>query len=185
MPPKVKVSKQQIIDAAVGLVRKNGADGINARAVANVLNCSTQPIFSNFESMDELRYAVINVAEALYEQYAKQEIDSGEYPVYKATGMAYIRFAKEEKELFKLLFMRDTSKENTPSFSKEILEIVQSNTGLDGKSAELFQLEIWAFVHGIATMLATNYLELDTALISDMITDVYQGLKSRYQAKEQ
>ena len=112
---------------------------------------------------------------ALYDDYTKQEVESEKHPIYKATGMAYIRFAKEEKELFKLLFMRDTSKENTPSFSKEILEIVQSNTGLDGKSAELFQLEIWAFVHGIAAMLATNYLELDTALISDMITDVFQG----------
>lgn len=185
MPPKVKVSKQQIIDAAVGLVRKNGADGINARAVANVLNCSTQPIFSNFESMDELRYAVINVAEALYEQYAKQEIDSGEYPVYKATGMAYIRFAKEEKELFKLLFMRDRSQEVIPAFSKTISDLVQNNTGLNEQSAELFHLEMWAFVHGIATILATDYLVLDTALVSAMLTDAYQGLTKRYQEKEE
>ena len=185
MPPKVKITKQQIVTAALELVRKGSAESIKARAVANALNCSTQPVFSNFETMEQLRGAVVQVAEALYDDYTKQEVESEKHPIYKATGMAYIRFAKEEKELFKLLFMRDTSKENTPSFSKEILEIVQSNTGLDGKSAELFQLEIWAFVHGIAAMLATNYLELDTALISDMITDVYQGLKSRYQAKEQ
>jgi len=185
MPPKVKVTKQQIVDAALQIVRQSGAEGINARSVANALNCSTQPVFSNFETMEALRYAVVEVAEALYEEYTKQEIASGKYPIYKATGMAYIRFAKDEPALFKLLFMRDTSNENKPGFSKELLEIVQSNTGLSAKSAELFQLEIWAFVHGIAAMLATNYLELDTDLISGMITDVYQGLKSRYGTKEQ
>ncbi len=33
----------------------------------------------------------------------RKEVESGEYPACK--GMAYIRFAKEEKELFKLLYM--------------------------------------------------------------------------------
>lgn len=185
MPPKVKITKQQIVTAALELVRKGSAESINARAVANALNCSTQPVFSNFETMDDLRSAVVEVSQALYDDYTTQEIASGKYPVYKATGMAYIRFAQDEPELFKLLFMRDTSNEIKPSLSKEILEIVHNNTGLTHQSAELFHLEIWAFVHGIATMLATNYLELDTALISDMITDVYQGLRNRYQAKEQ
>ena len=184
MPPSVKITKQQIIDAAVEIVRHNGAEGINARAVANALHCSTQPVFSNFETMEDLRFAVVKVAEALYEEYAKQEIESGKYPIYKATGMAYIRFAKEEKELFKLLFMRDRTKEVIPALSRTISDIVQSTTGLKEKSAELFHLEMWSFVHGIATILATDYLELDIDLISEMLTDAYQGLTKRHQAKE-
>lgn len=185
MPPKVKITKQQIVDAALQIVRQSGADGINARSIANALSCSTQPVFSNFETMEDLRYAVVEVAESMYEEYTDLEIRSGKYPIYKATGMAYIRFAKDEPELFKLLFMRDRTKEVIPALSRTISDIVQSTTGLKEKSAELFHLEIWAFVHGIAAMLATNYLKLDTNLISDMVTDVYQGLKSRYQAKEQ
>ena len=184
MPPSVKITKQQIIDAAVEIVRHNGAEGINARAVANALHCSTQPVFSNFETMEDLRFAVVKVAEALYEEYAKQEIESGKYPIYKATGMAYIRFAKEEKELFKLLFMRDRTKEVIPALSRTISDIVQSTTGLKEKSAELFHLEMWAFVHGIAAIVATDYLELDIDLISEMLTDAYQGLTKRHQAKE-
>ena len=58
MPPKVKVTKEDIINAAVDIVRKSGAQAINARTVASVLNCSTQPVFSNFATMDELRLAV-------------------------------------------------------------------------------------------------------------------------------
>ncbi|HJJ91721.1 MAG TPA: hypothetical protein O0Y15_02790, partial [Methanocorpusculum sp.] len=62
MPPKVKIRKKDIINAAVDLVRQNGESAINARNIASVLNCSTQPVFSNFETMEELRCAVIKAA---------------------------------------------------------------------------------------------------------------------------
>ena len=58
MPPKVKVTKEEIINAAVDIFRKSGAQAINARTVASVLNRYTQPVFSNFATMDELRLAV-------------------------------------------------------------------------------------------------------------------------------
>ena len=187
MPPKVKVTKSDIINAAVDIVRNGGAEEINARNIASVLNCSTQPIFSNFATMHELRFAVIEKANALCQEYTRREIESGNYPAYKASGMAYIRFAKEEKELFKLLYMRDRSDEAIPKeteFTEDLESIVHNNTGLEGMDARLFHLEMWAYVHGIATMLATNYLELDTNLISKMLTDAYQGLKKRYETKE-
>ena len=106
MPPKVKVKKEDVINAAVDIVRSSGAQAINARTIAAELNCSTQPVFSNFASMDELRLAVVERADKLCQEYMQREVESGEFPAYKANGMAYIRFAKEEKELFKLLYMR-------------------------------------------------------------------------------
>ena len=183
MPPKVKVSKEDIINTTVELVRKYGEGAINARNIASALNCSTQPIFSNFSTMDDLRIAVILRAEAFCNEYIKREIDSGVYVPYKASGMAYIRFAKEEKELFKLLYMRDRSKEDMfaeNELSNIMFQMVKDNTGLDGDKNRLFHLEIWAYVHGIATMFATNYFPLDWELVSQMITDVYQGLKKKY-----
>ena len=59
MPPKIKITKQDIINTAIELVRASGDGAINARAIASALNCSTQPIFSNFETMDDLRDDVI------------------------------------------------------------------------------------------------------------------------------
>ena len=103
MPPKVKVTKEDIINAAVNIVRSSGAQAINARTIASVLNCSTQPVFSNFATMDELCLAVVERADILCQEYMQREVESGEFPAYKANGMAYIRYAKEEKELFKLL----------------------------------------------------------------------------------
>ena len=36
MPPRVKVTKEDIVKAAVDIVRKSGAPAINARTVASV-----------------------------------------------------------------------------------------------------------------------------------------------------
>lgn len=184
MPPKVKITKEDIIRSAVELVRKNGVQAINARTIAADLNCSTQPVFSNFATMDELRGAVIEAADKLCNEYMKREVESAVYPPYKANGIAYIRFAKEEKELFKLLYMRDRSGENAPletNASIEMTEIIHNNTGVDGDTAKLFHLEMWSYVHGIATMIATGYYDLDWELISKMLTDAYQGLKKQYE----
>lgn len=183
MPPKVKITKSEIVDAAVEIVRQQGAAAINARTVATKLNCSTQPVFSNFATMEQLHLAVIEKAQGIYNTYTQREIESGKYPVYKASGMAYIRFAKEEKELFKLLFMcersQEQSLEDTELFD-QMMTLVQKNTGLSGANAKLFHLEIWAYVHGIATMFATGYLNLDWDLVSATITDIYQGLRKQH-----
>ena len=183
MPPKVKVTRENIIDAAVAIVRRSGAQAINARTVASALNCSTQPIFSNFASMEELGMAVVEQADKICSRYIQQEVESGKYPTYKASGMAYIRFAKEETELFKLLYMRDRRGEKDPEhheLTENMNKLVQSNTGLSDNNSKLFHLEMWAYVHGIATMAATNFIELDWDLVSRMLTDAYLGMRKQY-----
>lgn len=183
MPPKVKITKEEIIDTAVSIVRKSGAQAINARTIAAMLNCSTQPIFSNFATMEQLHLAVVKKVDELCWAYMQREIERGEYPDYKASGMAYIRFAKEETELFKLLYMRDRSKEpeNVESVANSAMEtMVHRYTGLESDSAKLFHLEMWACVHGIATMFATGFVDLDWQLVSNMITDCYRGLRKQY-----
>ena len=183
MPPKVKVTKEDIMNTAVEIIRQSGPQSINARTIAAKLNCSTQPIFSNFATMEELRLAVVEKADTLCQEYMRREVESGAFPAYKASGMAYIRFAKEEKELFKLLYMCDRSDEPIPEGSEltdKMEAIVHNNTGLDGWDVKLFHLEMWAFVHGIATMFVTGFLDLDWELVSKMLTDSYQGLRKQY-----
>lgn len=40
--PKAKISEDMIVDAALQVAREEGAESINARTVAERLNCSTQ-----------------------------------------------------------------------------------------------------------------------------------------------
>lgn len=183
MPPKVKILRKDIVSAAVDIARREGAQAVNARSIAAALNCSTQPVFSNFATMEELRGALIDAADTLCLEYMEREVKRGEYPPYKATGIAYIRFAKEERELFKLLYMRDRSAENAPEendLSRWMASLVHDNTGLEGDDTKLFHLEMWAYVHGIAAMIATDYYDPEWSLVSRMLTDAYQGLKKQF-----
>ncbi len=186
MPPKVKITKEDIVKTSLELVRVHGKEGINARAIAASLNCSTQPVFSNFASMEELQKCVIAAAYELYLGFLKNEAELGKYPKYKSFGMAYIRFAKEEKELFKLLFMRDRSGEDmslSPDFEESALMLMKS-CGVSIEKARLMHLEMWTCVHGIGAMLASSFLPLEMDLISDMLRDVYHGIRARHATED-
>lgn len=183
MPPRVKITKEYIIDTAIDMIKRG--EELNARGIAQKLNCSTQPVFSNFKAMEELRDDVLKKCQEIYDEFTEKQIEKNEYPVYKIMGMAYIEFAKKEKELFKILYMRKVDNENQKQsklFDKSV-EIIQKNLGISKEKATIFHLEMWSFVHGIASMHATNYLEIENNLISKMITDVYNGLKMQFEER--
>ena len=71
MPPKVKITKEEIIAAALELLRQKGLEAVNARAVAQMLGCSTQPIFSNYSSMADLQQDVLAAAYAEYSRWTE------------------------------------------------------------------------------------------------------------------
>lgn len=184
MPRKNMFTREQIVSSALELVREQGMEALTARGLGEKLGASSKPIFSWFRSMEQVQAAVMEAADQVYQTYLKSGMQEGKYPPFKAAGMAYIRFAKEEKQLFRLLFMRDRSHE--PHQEKEgaevaalMTELVQKNAGLNEQSARMLYLENWIYVHGIASMIATGYLEFDEADISAMMTDVYRGLTLR------
>lgn len=182
MPPKSMFTKDEIIDAALCVIRENGVSALTARALAAKLGCSVKPIFGLFKNMDEVQQEVIKAAARLYQKRMVQEISEKRYPPYKAVGISYIRFAKDEKNLFKLLYMRDRSNEEKAEGeeTQKLIELIQKTTGLDKKTAYLFHLETWIYIHGIATMIATDYLDWDMEFVSNSITDCYIGLKYRF-----
>ena len=183
MPPKFKFTRDEITNAALNVTRKNGISGLTARALAAELGCSVKPIFGLFKNMEEVGQEVFIASDLLYQNYLREDMAKGKYSPYKASGMAYIRFAKEERELFKLLFMRDRSREKIEENKEEIrplMQLIQQNLGISEDEAYLFHLEMWLYVHGIATMIATSYLDWDNEFISRVLTDAYMGLKYRY-----
>lgn len=183
MPPKCKFTREEIINTALDITRESGISAVTARAVGARLNSSSKVIFSLFQNMEELQSEVLRAADMLYQDFLSEDMSSGRYPAYKGSGMAYIRFAKEEKELFKLLFMRDRSHENITDGKAEmkpLIELIQKNTGLSEKEAYMFHIEMWIYVHGIATMIATSYLDWDMEVTGKVMTDAYVGLKYRF-----
>lgn len=184
MPRNYMFTKEQVLDAAIQLIRKKGFAAVSARSLGEQLGTTSRPIFSHFKNMADVQRGIIGAANALYQSFREKEIASGKYVPYKASGMAYIRFAKEEKELFRLLFMRDRSgepiKEN-PEEMDALIGLIAKQVHIDREAAKMFYLEMWAYTHGIASMVATGFYDWDEPLASRALTDVYEGLKHRYE----
>ncbi len=179
-------TRAEIIEAALELTRERGFDAVSARSLGEKLGSSSRPIFSHFENMAEVQKAIIEEANNIYQSYLKEDMSCGKYTPYKASGMAYIRFAREEKELFRLLFMRDRSNEDKNKISEEtnmLVELICKQINITKEQAFLFYIEMWAYVHGIATMIVTGYYDWSEELASQTVTDMYIGLKYKYENK--
>ena len=137
--------------------------------------------------MDALQRDVLAAANGLFRERLAAAMAQGKYPPYKAMGMAYVDFARAEPALYRWLFMRDRSGQDIPdgrAENGEIIRLIADRTGLSPDAAWLFHLEMWLFVHGAASMVATGYLDWDGALIDGMLTDIFEGLRARFREKE-
>lgn len=190
MAAKKQVSREDILDAALEVFRESGMDALNARLIAARAGCSTQPIYLSFAGMDELKVALAEQIEQCYEAFLAREVAEGKMPPYKAYGMAYIRFAKEEPAMFRFLFMRKQAREEkqqagVDQSTKAVVELAARQLGVSYETALCFHMENWVFVHGIAAMLATSYWDWDLDTVSEMLTDAYLGLKHRFEEKRE
>ena len=103
MPAKKKIEKEMLVQKALELLRAEGFSAINARRLAKELNCSTQPVYYTFGTMEGLKNELKIEATKIHSRYVRQYLDQGEYVDYSAYGLGFVRFATEEKELFRFL----------------------------------------------------------------------------------
>lgn len=188
MPAKKIVNEEMILSCALKLLKEKGIDSINARSIAKELNCSTQPIYNCFKGMDDLKSKLINASLQIYENKIASAIKENKEYTYKAMGLTYIKFAIEEKELFKFLFMRNRSKEiniNDEDFSfKESIKLIMKNNSFSYNDAYFVHISLWIYVHGIASQIATNYINWDINVIDKLLTDEYLAIVNYVKIKE-
>ncbi len=190
MPPKAKFTKNEIINAGLEIVRRDGFEALTARALGAELGSSARPIFTVFESMEEVQNAVISAARSLYGAY--QERGLNEHNAFKGSGLGYIRFAAEQPKLFQLLFMKeaqavpdlDNVLRQIDEYYDKIIAAVQSEYGFCHTAAKQLYLHMWIYSHGIAVLLATNVCKFTEKEISDMLTAVCVGLIRRFKEEQ-
>lgn len=181
MPPKAKITRNMIVDAAFEIARSEGADNINARTIAGKLGCSTQPVMYHFSRIEEIKRAVYEKADSFHTAYITDINESSENPM-KEIGLRYIRFAAAEKHLFQFLFQSNAfAKRNLVDLIEAeelepVLAVLESTAGTDREQTKDIFLSIFLFVHGYASMFANNEMEYDEEMISSLLTRVYIGV---------
>ena len=104
MPPKPKFTKEELIKVALDLTREGGIDSVVARNLGKKLNTAPSTIFTHFDSVEEIRKAVVEASRKLYNTYVEEGLRM--VPPLKGFGVQYIRFAMEEPNLYSVLFMQ-------------------------------------------------------------------------------
>lgn len=183
MPAKIRITKEMITQAAFEIARADGAESINARTIAEKLNCSTQPILYQFSTMKELRKAVYEIADNYHSEYLMRIPERCD-GVMLGIGMNYIRFAVEEPYLFRFLFESDSFEGKTLSEmidAEELFPVLDAMRGKTGGSIEQVKeifLSVFLFVHGYASLIAHNSMKFEEETVKKHLAVTYLGIIS-------
>lgn len=178
MPPNVRISREDILRAAFALVREEGADALNVRAVAKRLGCSTQPVMYHFRSVAELKKEVYIMSDKYHTRYLTRQ----DTPGLHAVGMAYIRFAREERHLFRFLFQSDAfvgrSLDDLIAAPElmPVLEAIAASAKIPVEQARCVFRVLFLLVHGYAAMIANNSMTADDTAIECDLDRVFRLL---------
>lgn len=186
MPPPRKVQREDIINVALEILKKEDIESLNARRIAKELKSSVQPIYHNFENMENLKEAVFKEMYNIYQDYMVKA--SAKKHPYKAMGLAYIRFARDYPNYFKFIFMSKT--DFTPeslifndNIGNDVIRKGMELTGFSYEEQKKFHVKVWMFTHGIASLVATNTVKLSEEeidkLLKDTVLAMIKGMKGK------
>lgn len=190
MPPMAKFSREEIISAALEIVREGGIDAVTARELGARLNSSARPVFTVFENMEEVRKEVVKAAREVYRQYVEQGL--AQELAFRGVGLAYIQFAIKEPKLFQLLYMGEQCEVSDITHVlavidenyEAILQSVQKPYGLKREQAKRLYQHLWIYTHGIGTLCATQVCYFSDAEIEKMITEIFISLLEKMKRGE-
>ena len=160
MPPRAKFTKGEIVEAAVGIARKGGIGAVTAREVGAALGVSSRPLFTYFDSVDDLKKEVYAFSRELYRKYVERGLND-DIP-FLGVWRQYLHFAKEEPELYKLLFL--TPPDNVSGGAMEAMRFSQDLVrgsimkiyNMDAETADSYFRDIWLVAFSYATLIVTD-----------------------------
>ena len=176
MPRKPATTREDMIEAAFALIRREGHGAFTARNLAKELGCSTQPIMYQFPNLSELKELAYARADRFHSEYITDA------PDFLHIGLRYIQFAKEETNLFRFLFQSGHFRGlalgdmvRDPGVSP-VLGAAAGELGITEQ--ELFTVfeALYVTVHGYADLIANNALEYDPADLEETLTRIAQGM---------
>ncbi len=163
--------KREILDAAAELLTQTGSEeGVSIRAVAEKVGVSTPAIYIHFRDKESMIMAVC--MEVFNELDRRLEVASSgvddPVEVLRKQGIAYVRFALERPEHYRIVFMRrsatplsevyDIDPVSTNVFQRLLATVHQcQDMGIfpPGDGIQIV-LALWSVAHGLASLLITK-----------------------------
>lgn len=181
MPTNVRITKDMILDTAFDIARSGGLKDVSNREIASRLGCSIRPIYYQFKNTDELKGELYAKIEKYFYTYLMDNMRD-DIPPYKQVGINYIRFAREESHLFRILFMSETNllpmgfvTKDEDDFRK-LAKFIKFSTKLSDDDIKTFHVRMWLFAHGIASLVASNTVVFSDTQIEKLLSYEFQAL---------
>ena len=180
MPPKARITKEMVIEAGFGIVRSEGDESLNVRRIAAELKCSTQPVMYHYKTVDELKSDIYAAADEFHTEYIMKSAEDADNTLL-SIGLNYIRFAEEEKNLFRFLFQSDKFQNIglTEMLEDEgndfLIPPLAKQTGLTYGQAKTVFETLFICVHGYASLLANNSMEYNEKHCAETLTNVFMS----------
>ena len=179
MPPKPKFTKEEVIATSIALIAEKGTESFSAREIAEKLGTSVSPIFTAFGNMDSLESEVREAIMCRFNACLKKA--SEQKNGFKEMGICMIRFAKEEPELFKVLFMSRSSTEKAPDvifgslgeMEEFCINLIRQDYSLEREDATMLFQHIWTYTYGISAMCASGVCIFPEELIFKHLQDEF------------
>lgn len=189
MPPKPKFTKNEMVSAALKICIRDGLDGLTARSLSKELDSSTRPIFTIFNTMEEIAEEVKVKALETFSEYANKAKDYT--PFFKGVGMQMVGFAKDYPKLYRIIFMCDSPSStnfgdvfaNLGDTAPLCVEHIKNDYALSDEKANHLFKQMWIYTYGLATLIATGMCNFSTEVISQMLTDEFTAILKEIKAK--
>lgn len=185
MAPKNKFTRKEMVAAAVRVVQKRGAAALTAKSLAEELGTSTQPVFTCFGTMEALKAEVYVAAERLFDEYLTKGLK--EKISFLGFGSQYIRFARKEPELYRLLFLMRPDDVGSGAFAamRHMQELVRPSLveiyHISAQEADRYFRDLWLVVHSLAALIVTGDCPYSDREIGQILTgfsiSVFKAIK--------
>ncbi len=175
-----KMSSEVVIEKAVEMVRVGGWDSINARSLAKELDMSTKPLYRLFNGMEDIKEEVYKKIYLEYDEFITHRVDNKNALI--TLCVAYVEFAKENKNLFKSLFLSNNlnwvSIENVldEKWNQSTIINLVNKHGYSFENAKNLFMHMWLYANGLATLMATNEIDMEDKEIIKRIVKIYKEL---------
>ncbi len=160
MGPKVKFTKEQVINAAFEIAKSEGIDNVTMKKIAQKMGSSVAPIYVNFKNVNELTEALIDKIFSISQQLLIEESTGN--PFYDI-GRASLRFADEYKVLFRDMIMKSNSykksydEKMTPVLIDEMKKDPELKDFTD-EELKTILLKVSVFQMGLSVMVANGLI---------------------------
>ena len=186
--PRSKVTKESIIEAGFMIVREEGENKLNVRSVASIIGCSTQPIMYCYPTVKEMKADILAKANEFHTDYLIQNRAPTD-DVMIGIGMNYIRFAHNEKNLFRFIVLSDQTQSGgiselfTSDDSGGILDLIASEKHLTHEQARDAFEALFISFHGYAALISQDALRYDEIHCKKQLVRIYDGVIARIRSE--